>query len=301
MKPKMVEMKKWIPALSLLICCMIWGTTFVAVKEVSSKINPFLLSTLRNCIAVVILLPIILLSKHRVALMNKEAMKNGAILGIILASIYIVQTIGLKYTSSTHSAFITCSAVLMVPLMLVFSGKQRLTNKQIMSIIVVAVGLYLLTSTNINDPFNVGDIITFIGAIICAIQIIAAGYYVRKTEFIGLIFYQFLFSGIISVIGLLIYKIVSKEEIQFEASSYFGVAYLGVLGTLFCFFITVWAQKYISTIYTAMIFALEPVFASISSYAYYGEIFTALEVIGAIGIITGLIIYNIPTKKVVVK
>lgn len=297
----MVEMKKWIPALSLLICCMIWGTTFVAVKEVSSEINPFLLSTLRNCIAVAVLLPIILLSKYRTHLLNKEAMKNGAILGLILASIYVIQTIGLKFTSSTHSAFITCSAVLMVPLMLVFSGRQKLTKKQIISIAVVAIGLYLLTSTNIHDPFNVGDLITFLGAIICAIQIIAAGYFVRKTEFIGLIFYQFLFSGIISGIGLFFYKIVSKEEIQFEASSYFGVVYLGVLGTLFCFFVTVWAQKYISTIYTAMIFALEPVFASTSSYAYYGKIFTTLEVIGAVGIIAGLIIYNIQTKKVVVK
>lgn len=291
-------MKKWIPAVSLLICCMIWGTTFVAVKEVSSKMDPFLLSTLRNCIAVLVLLPVILLSNKKETLKNKFAMRNGAILGIILASIYVIQTIGLQYTSSTHSAFITCSAVLMVPLMLVFFGRQKLYYKQIISIVVVGVGLYFLTSTNINDPFNMGDLITFIGAIICAIQMITAGYYVRKTEFIGLIFYQFFFSAIISLIGLLINRLITGQEIQFETSTYFGVLYLGILGTLFCFFVTVWAQKYISTIYTAMIFSLEPVFASISSYTYYGKIFTFFEVIGGIGIIIGLIIYNVPNKKV---
>lgn len=298
MESKTLLMKKWIPAVSLLICCMIWGTTFVAVKEVSSKINPFLLSTLRSCIAVLVLLPILLIFNKKATLKNKAAIRNGATLGGILASIYVIQTIGLQFTSSTHSAFITCSAVLMVPLMLVFFGGQKLNYKQIISIVIVSIGLYFLTSTNINDPFNIGDFVTFIGAIICAVQMIAAGYYVRKTEFIGLIFYQFLFSAIISLTGLLVNQLITQQEIQFEPSAYFGVFYLGILGTLFCFFVTVWAQKYISTIYTAMIFSLEPVFASISSYTYYGKVFTILEVIGGIGIIMGLIIYNLPNKKV---
>ena len=291
-------MKKGIPILALLLCCMIWGTTFVAVKQVSSKIDPFLLSTLRNTIAVIILLPLILLTKNSKSLKDKLALKNGFVLGLILAAIYVVQTIGLQFTSSTHSAFITSSAVIMVPIMLVFTGKQKLSVQQIGSIFIVAFGLYFLTNSAENLTFNNGDLITFIGAIICAVQIILAGYFVRKTNFLGLIFYQFLFSGVLSFIGLITNSIILNKEIFFQESAIYGVIYLGILGTLFCFFVTVWAQKYVSTIFTAMIFALEPVFASTASYVYSGELFTKVELFGAVGVLLGLLIYNVPIKKV---
>ncbi len=277
---------------------MIWGTTFVAVKNVSSQIDPFLLSILRNGIAVFALLPIIVLTKNSGKLKNKKSIKDGAILGLILSTIYVVQTIGLQFTTSTHSAFITCSAVIMVPLMLVLFGHQKLTAKQLISVIIVGCGMYLLTNSNAKTPFNKGDFITFIGAIICAIQIISAGYYVRKNEFLGLIFYQFLFACLFSVVGLGINLLINQQGLHFEKEAISGVIYLGILGTLFCFFVTVWAQKYVSTVYTAMIFSLEPVFASISSYIYNGEVFSKYEVYGAIGILIGLIIYNIQSKKI---
>lgn len=290
-------MNKWLPVISLLLCCMIWGTTFVAVKEVSSKIDPFLLSTLRNMIAVAILFPIILITKKTQNLKDKKSIKNGFVLGLILASIYIIQTIGLVFTTSTHSAFITSSAVIMVPIMLVIAGKQKLSFQQIMSVVVVSVGLYFLTNSSKTISFNKGDVITFIGAVICALQIISAGYFVRKTDFLGLIFYQFLFSGILSFIGLIIQTTITQKAVFFEESAVYAVIYLGILGTLFCFFVTVWAQKYVSTIFTAMIFALEPVFASTSSYLYSGELFTQMEVFGALGILSGLLLYNFPVKK----
>lgn len=291
-------MKKQIPIIALIICCMIWGTTFVAIKDISSKIDPYLLSILRNSIAVFILFPIILISKKGVFLKDKQSIKYGFVLGVLLGAIYVIQTFGLQFTTSNHSAFITCSAVIMVPIILLAVGKQRLTIQQILSIVIISFGLFFLTNVSDGQSYNKGDLITFSAVFICAAHIILAGHYVRKTEFTSLVFYQFLFAGIISFIGLIIDSKITGKEILFDKSAINGVIYLGLLGTLFCFFVTVWAQKYISTVFTAMIFSLEPVFASISSYIYSGELFTNLEVIGATGIFTGLIFYSIPSKKI---
>jgi drug/metabolite transporter (DMT)-like permease len=292
-------MENRVPILALLACCMIWGTTFVVVKDVSSKIDPFLLSALRNGIAVFVMLPTIFLLRKGKSLKDRNAIKNGAQLGALLAAIYVVQTVGLQTTTSTHSAFITCSAVIMVPIVLLVTGKQILTRQQMGSIIIVAIGLYYLTRFDGLANFNGGDLITFFGAIICAIQMIAAGHFVRKTDFIGLIFYQFLFASILSLAGILLQTGLFSQSISCENSALIGILYLGIMGTLFCFFVTVWAQKYVSTVSTAMIFSMEPVFASIASYLFLGEFITAVELGGAFCILVGLLMFNIPRKNLV--
>ncbi len=294
-------MKKWIPLLALLICCMIWGTTFVAIKNISTLIDPYLLATLRSLIAVIILFPVLLFSKNRKSFFNKQAAKYGLVTGLILGAIYVVQTIGMQFTSSNHSAFISSSAVIMIPIILVAAGKQTLNLKQISCILLIAIGLYFLTNTNDNQPYNVGDTITFFGAIICAMHIILSGQYVRKTDFLGLVFYQFLFATLISFIGLIINSEITQTKILYDPVALNGLLYLGFFGTLICFFVTIWAQKFVSTITTAMIFSLEPVFAAITSFVLLNEKLPSSEIVGALLIIIGLILFNlIKTKSEIV-
>lgn len=290
-------MKKWIPLLALLLCCMIWGTTFVAIKNISQLIDPFLLATLRSLIAVLVLLPMLLITKKKESFFNRKAIKYGFITGLILGGIYVVQTIGMQYTSSNHSAFISSSAVIMIPIILVLAGKQKLNVKQISCITLIALGLYFLTNTNDHQPYNIGDTITFFGAIICALHIILSGQYVRKTDFLGLVFYQFLFSTLISLIGLIVNSEITQTKILYSSDAFNSLLYLGFFGTLICFFVTIWAQKFVSTITTAMIFSLEPVFAAFTSFILLNEKLPPSEIAGALLIIVGLILFNLIKTK----
>ncbi|NDF60862.1 MAG: EamA family transporter [Crocinitomicaceae bacterium] len=243
------------------------------------------------------LFPILIITKKKNVFFDKQAIKFGLITGIILGGIYVIQTLGMQFTSSNHSAFITSSAVIMVPLLLVLTGKQQLNFTQIACILLIALGLYLLTNSNDNQPYNLGDTITFFGAIVCALHIILSGHFVRKTEFLGLIFYQFLFAMIISFFGLLISKGINPSEINFSPLVINNVLYLGFFGTLLCFFITIWAQKFVSTITTAMIFSLEPVFAATTSFILLHESLTLIEILGGIVILLGLIAFNFLDSK----
>ncbi len=287
--------KNNIPLAAIFLCCLVWGTTFVVVKDSSTLIDPFLLSACRNLIAVIVLLIYIVTRKKMAALKDKKVFIYGSILGLLLAVIYIVQTVGLIYTSSNHSAFISCSAVIMVPIFLYFMGWQKFVLKQVLAIIVVTGGLILLTYQPGLSKFNLGDVLTFIAAIVCAFHLIFAGHYVRKVDFLSLIFYQFLIAAIVSIIGLFINAtFISEKPILFHAESINNVLYLGFVGTLFCYFVTVWGQKKVSTIYTALIFSLEPIFASITSYFVLGELFSANEFVGAALIFIGIIYYSLP-------
>jgi drug/metabolite transporter (DMT)-like permease len=291
------EIKNRIPLIAMFSCCLVWGTTFVIVKDSATLIDPFLLSTFRNSIAAIVLLIYILLKNKTAALKDKKTLIYGGILGLLLAAIYIIQTIGLIYTTSNHSAFISCSVVIMVPVILYFMGWQKFILKQVLAIVVVTAGLILLTYHPGADSFNFGDILTFIAAIICAFHLIFAGNYVRKVDFLSLIFYQFFIAAIASSFGLFIHaNFISNQPILFHPDSINNVLYLGFVGTLFCYFVTVWGQKKVSTMYTALIFSLEPIFASITSYFVLGEYFNTNEFIGAALIFISIIYYSLPKK-----
>ncbi|MBI1836378.1 MAG: EamA family transporter [Flavobacteriia bacterium] len=257
--------------LILILCTIIWGTTFAVIKGISDKIDPVLLSVLRNWIAVVAFGIFLLFKKKLNILKNRKAIKYGIILGVIIGAIYIIQTVGLSVTSSTHSAFITSSAVIMVPILLFFVGQNKIDWKQLLTIVIVSFGLYLLTNSNSEANFNWGDFLTLIGAVVCALNIILSGEYVRKSELYGLIFYQFLFAGIISTICLFIKLQLIDEPLMFELNALPSVVYLSLFGTLLCYFLMIWAQQYVSIIATAMILSLEPIFATTTSYLYMGE------------------------------
>ncbi len=286
-----------IPILAILGCCLIWGTTFTVVKDVSQSIDPFLLSGLRNLIATLVLFAYFISTKKWKNLLDKGSLKSGLVLGILLGAIYISQTIGIIFTSANHSAFITCSAVIMVPVILFLFGWEKFNRKQTLSITMVAVGLVLLTLKSGISSFNLGDLITLVAAVICAIHIVFSGLYVRKYNFLSLIFYQFFFAGLVSFAGLFSKQaLYNFPPILFENDAIFNVLYLGLLGTLFCYFVTVWGQKHISTTYVALIFSLEPLFASVTNYCILNEVFTRKEFIGAVIIFGGILLYSIPKK-----
>lgn len=288
---------KYLPISAILLCCVIWGTTFVVVKDVSTLIDPFLLAASRNVLALVALGIYLIISKKTAVLKTEKAAKHGAVLGILLGAIYILQTAGLVYTSSNHSAFISCSAVIMVPIMMYFVGWQKFTLQQIIAVVIVSVGLLLLTYQPGIANFNFGDFLTFIAAIICAIHLILSGHFVRKIDFLALIFYQFLFAALASGMGLLVkFFIFTNEPMLFKTEAIPNVFYLGLLGTLFCYFVTVWGQKHVSTVYTVMIFSLEPIFASFTAYVVFGELFSKNEATGAVLIFCGILFYSVPKE-----
>lgn len=287
-------MKNIKPILLVTLCCIIWGTTFTVVKETTTKINPFLLSTARNSIATILLFLYLIFSKKIIKLKNIKSIIYGSTIGIILAIIYISQTFGLNYTTANNSAFISSVTVILIPIILIFIGKVVLNKKQVFSILIVMLGLYLLTIKNGLISINTGDLITFGATFICALHIILSGIYVNKTEFLSLIFYQFLSASLFSIIGYIIFmpEIISSSLIQ-DSSTILRVLYLGILGTFFCFFVTVWCQQFIGSIFLALIFSMEPIFAGITNYIVLDEKFSSKELLGAIVIFIGIIAYSI--------
>lgn len=278
--------------LLLIIVTIIWGSTFFVIKSTVANVNEYFIVFSRTFIPFIVMLPILFL-KNKKDIFNKEIIKNGIILGIFLAMVFISQTIGLKYTTSGHSAFITGTAVIIVPIILFTFFKYKISKTSFFSIVTVFIGLFLLTY-DFKTRINIGDLITLTTALAHAIYIILVGRFVKKTEVFTLVTYQFLAASILSLILFLL----TKERFVIPETKYlFSIFYLGIICTLFCYFIAVWVQKYVDSIKVAIFFALEPLFAVIFGYFILAERLNTKELVGAILILAGIFFYQTQLKK----
>ena len=267
------------------------------MKDTVGTVNEFLIVFIRSTLAFSAML-IYQLYKDWRKIFNKKAFYYGSIMGILMAITYGAQTIGLKYTSTGHSAFITSSAVILVPFILFFLFKVKLVKIDILSVSIVFVGLFLLTY-DLETKMNIGDIITIITALSYAFHVVFASRFVNKTDTITIITYQFFGAAIV---GLLAFAITNHAEVHISIKAWSSLIYLGLIGTLFCYFVTVWVMKYVSALKVAIIFSLEPVFVALFGYFIINETLNPKEFIGATFILSGVIIHSVlKTKKNAIK
>lgn len=276
----------------LILTAIIWGSTFFIIKDTVTTVNEFYLVFIRTFIAALSML-LFVFFKDKKTLLNSKTIIRGMILGFLLATTYISQTIGLKYTSSGHSAFITSSAVVIVPTLLFAFYKRKLKIQEIIILFVVLIGLALLTYDR-ETALNVGDLITLITAFSLACHLILSGKFVKKTEVFPLIAYQFLFASIFS---FLLYVITQPVSFSLSGKESIALLYLGFVGTLFCYFVSVWAQKKVDTVTVAIIFTLEPVFAAAFAWIFASEVLNFKEITGGLIIIGGIVVFQSISKK----
>ena len=270
----------------LILTAIIWGSTFFIIKDTVVTVNEYYLVFIRTFIAAIFMFVFIYFQDKK-SLLNLKTIGKGMVLGILLAATYISQTIGLKYTSSGHSAFITGAGVIVVPIMLFLFYNRKVKLLEFMILGVVFVGLYLLPYDS-GTALNIGDLITLITAFTLAWHLILSGKYVKTSEVLALIGYQFLFA---SVVSFIIYITTQPVSFVLSANETFALLYLGFIGTLFCYFVSVWAQKEVDTVAVAIIFTLEPVFAAFFAWIFASERLNFMESMGGFIILGGIIAF----------
>ncbi len=199
-----------------------------------------------------------------------------------------------KTGSTGHSAFITSSAVILVPFILFFFYKTKLLKIDILSVSIVFVGLFLLTY-DLETQMNIGDMITIITALSYAFHVVLAERFVNKSDTITIIAYQFFAAA---VVGFIAFLFTNTESVVISPKAWSSLIYLGLIGTLFCYFVTVWIMKYVSALKVAIIFSLEPVFAALFGYFIINETLNPKELAGAGFILSGVLFHNALKNKI---
>jgi drug/metabolite transporter (DMT)-like permease len=276
--------------LALMFCSLIWGATFVVVKTGLDHASPFLFLAVRFTIAAV------LMAVFRPKVLRKiqrEEVFAGMRLAFFMFAGYCFQTAGLQYTTASNSGFVTGSSVVLVPLLLgVFWGRS-LTKWIYAGAVGTLVGLYFLTVPVEGMRYlNRGDVLTFVAAGFYAVHIILVGEYSQGHSVSAL--------SLIQVAGCLVMAwpltafagATRWQVVRFDwgGELLLSILICAVFATAVAFTVQLWAQQFTSPGHAAILFALEPVFAVITSYLWLHERLSGRALKGACLVVAGIVV-----------
>jgi drug/metabolite transporter (DMT)-like permease len=269
---------------------LVWGATFVLVKQALLSASPLLFNTVRMLLAAVLLA--VIYRKHLVRL-DRSALSAGLLVGVFLFLGYAFQTTGLRLTTPSKSAFLTGISTVLVPVLLIVFWHAHIQSWRVVGILIAFVGLFFMTvpagQQGIADFANVncGDILTVACAFAFAFQIIFLGRSTQGFPFQPIAVLQISVAAILMAISA---PLLERPHIHFTPTVVSAIVITGVLGTAIAFTVQAWAQQFTPATHTALIFTLEPVFAWLTSFIYLKERLGLRAGAGALLILAGVLV-----------
>jgi drug/metabolite transporter (DMT)-like permease len=276
--------------LALLFNVVIWGATFVLVKSALHEISPVLFLAIRFSLATVALVALFRAWKWRALTaphVTGKMLAAGSMIGVFLFAGYLLQTVGLQSTTAPKSAFLTSLATVMVPLLAALVYKIKPRSSEVAGVLAATLGMGLMTFEGPIGSIGRGDLLTFGGAIAFAAHIVATGHYAEQIGYQVLSVTQV---GAASLSAVSLFWWVETPRIQWQPLVVWAILITGLLCTALAFTIQAWAQHYTTSTRTALIYALEPVVAWITSFSIAGEGLSGQAAAGAALILSGVLL-----------
>jgi drug/metabolite transporter (DMT)-like permease len=259
--------RRHLGTLTLVLITLIWGSTFVIVKETVASVPPALLLALRFSVAA------LLFAWVRP---TRAALLPGLVLGVLSFAGFATQTLGLVSTTASKAAFITGLSVILTPLFSALWFRHSVPARAYLAAAVALVGLGLMS---FSGPLGVttGDLWVLGTAVFYAFYIIYLGEVAPKHGALELSALQFWPMAALAWL----WALPQLGQIgSLSAPSVWSLLYLGAVATALVSVLQVQAQRVVSAHVAALIFVLEPVFAALFAYVLLGE---ALGVWGWVG------------------
>ncbi|MFZ0961056.1 MAG: DMT family transporter [Terriglobia bacterium] len=270
--------------LLLVVTTFIWGSTFVIVKGALADASPFPFLAARFLLAGVLMFWV--MGRGR---LPRETLIPSGLLGVFLFIGYAFQTWGLIFTTPSKAAFITGFSVILVPLISLFHGYPlRAANAG--GALLGLLGLYFLVMPSGVSTVNRGDLLTLVGAVAFAFHIVLVGNYTRRFSFLHLAPGQIVVVGILATLAI---PLAPSATLHWTGRLVFAIVVTAIFATAFAFGTQVWAQQYTPPAHTALIFALEPVFAALTSRVVIKEHLGGKVLLGSALILAGMVISEV--------
>ncbi len=280
--------------LVLLGITVVWGGSFVVVKDTLATYPPFTLIALRFALATAVLG---LVFRGAAFALGRDAKgrshwRTAWWIGALLWAAFAFQITGLQFTTPARSGFITATYVAMVPLLARVILKRALRKRVITAVLAAVVGLVLLTDPR-GSGANLGDALTLFSALAFAAHMIALERWAREMPPAALSFAQM---AVVTGLSLPLAFALEAEPLEFSRGSLAALAYLGVICSAAGFLGQTWGQRHTSPTRAGLIFSLESLFAALLSVALGAELLSASQWLGGLLLLGGVMVGEVPDE-----
>lgn len=259
--------KKLLSKIALFAAALIWGSSFIVVKDAVDVLSPNFLLALRFSIACIVLS---ICFYKRLRKISATYMWQGAIIGTLLFLAYSTQTIGITDTTPGKNAFLTAIYCVIVPFMFWAFTKKKPDGYNVLAAFLCITGIGLISITH-SFMIGFGDSLTLVGGVLYAAHLVAVAIFGSDKDAILITIVQFFYAAIYSWIVTLTFE-SAPAQINMQAMG--AVVYLALFCTAGALLLQNIGQKNTNPSAAAIILSLESVFGVMFSLVFGYEILT---------------------------
>ena len=298
------------PELILVGVTILWGSTFAVTKSIVHDAPPLVYLTFRFGLGAALMAVFYFRKMPR----SRRAIVDGTVLGLLNSAGLVLQVFGQVYTSASKSAFITSLNTPLVPLVGYFFYRGRPTRPQLAAVAIATAGLFLLTFPGWGARWNRGDLLTVGCALWYSFTILEIARRTPHHDAITLTIVQLISAALFfcaltfaahTVIAMTPpaslpdFLLLEARPLHPDPRLLSEGLYMAVVCTMITFSAQTWAMARMTATHAAVIFALEPVFATVIALAYTGagEWPGARGATGAVLVLIAVAVSEIRLKK----
>ena len=270
-------MAKFLLTGALLLVTMVWGWTFVVVRDSVAAYSVLGFLALRFTIASLCLG---LFSFKR---LTPRTFAVGAGIGICIAGGYLFQTYGLRFTTPTNSGLITGLFVVFAPVASYVLFRIRINSVFLLPLGSCLLGTLLLVGES-PEAVRIGDGLTLGCAACFGLHIALLSHYAHRHDATALALAQMVATASLCGLAWLLFE----KPLSPPAHVWFALIVTGVLASAAAFTVQTYVQQRLSATRTAIILTMEPVFAVLFGYMLAGDRLSWVQVCGTVLILAAI-------------
>jgi drug/metabolite transporter (DMT)-like permease len=263
------------------LACLVWGVSFVVVKQALALATPLAFATVRFALAALLLAPFARLRRP----FTRRELGGGVALSLLLGIGYLVQTIGLVWTTPSRSAFLVAISSVLAPGIAAFALRERPTGRLLAALGLAAAGVFWLTAPD-RGGLNRGDALTLVTAVLYGGHIVTIGAFSRRGDPFHLVWLQIAGTAVLAAVGTLMFE---RPQIAWTPGFLAALVYTAAGATVATLLLQMHAQRHMSAARAAVLFCSESLFAATTSWLVLGERLSAAQWLGGGLILTGLV------------
>lgn len=239
--------------LALLTAALIWGSSFIVMKDAVDDVPVFMLLGIRFTIAAVLLA---IMFHRRLLKAGRSILMPGALCGVLLLIAYATQTFGLTGTTPGKNAFLTAVYCVLVPFAawIIFRTRPTVWNWAAAALCLAGIGFVSLRE---DLTIGYGDGLTLVGGVFYALHLLALSHFSQQHDPFALTTVQF---GTTALLAWGMSLLTESHAALPAAGIWPQLLYLAVFATAAALLLQSIGQKLTPPSQAAILLSLESVF-----------------------------------------
>lgn len=297
--------------IALFLVTIVWGWTFVWLKNALDASSSYTTGNQTNLVAtlfvtlrfgIAVLLFFLIFPSIRKEIRGFQVWYDGMILALLMTGAFVFQMIGLAGISPAVSAFLTSLYVLFTALILAWHSGKLQSRALLIGVILATFGAgYIQGPPELH--YGIAEWLTILCALMVAGHIIATDIVTKRVSPIGVTFTSIALSTLMCILLFDVFLFLDIGKIDMiglitERDFLYPLLLSSVFGTFGALCIVNYFQKYLDPVRAAILYSLEPVWATLLAITFDMTEITFWLILGGSSLLIGNLVAELGNQSV---